>query len=60
MYMQPLDKPGWVLPFTLKGKKSGEAKKHSNKSEKKFVKKRRYDFGLLREYATNLLKHKPF
>ena len=26
MYMQLLDKPGWVLPFTLKGKKSAEAK----------------------------------
>ena len=60
MYVQPLDKPGRVLPFTLKGKKSAEAKKYSNKCEKNFVKKRQNDFKLLKEYATNLLKPDPF
>ena len=60
MYVQPLDKPGRVLPFTLKGKKSAEAKKYSNKCEKNFVKKRQNDFKLLKEYATNLLKQNPF
>ena len=38
MYMQLIDKSGRVLPFTLKGKKSAEAKKYSNKCEKNFVK----------------------
>ena len=60
MYMQLIDKSGWVLPFTLKGKKSAEAKKYSNKCEKNFVKKRQNDFGLLREYTANLLKPDPF
>ena len=60
MYMQLIDKSEWVLPFTLKGKKSAEAKKYSNKCEKNFVKKRQNDFKLLKEYATNLLKQNPF
>ena len=58
--MQLMDKLGWVLPFTLKDKKSAEAKKYSNKCEKNFVKKRQNDFKLLKEYATNLLKQNPF